>query len=70
MMPATKKTFHLRRDDIVDLSEKNEPLKNGIGPQDEKWLEYSKAKLLKQIGDKKRANFILCRKEKHMKIQY
>ena len=42
--------------DIVELSTKNESLKNKIGSYDEKWSEESKAKPLKQIHDGKRAN--------------
>ena len=54
MMPAIKKAFNLLGDDIVELSTKNDALKNKIGSYDEKWLEESKAKLLKQIDDKKK----------------
>ena len=43
-------------DDKVDLHTENESLENKIGSYDEKWLEESKEKLLKQIGDEKRAN--------------
>ena len=35
MMPAIKKAFHLLGDDIVDLSTKNDALKNRIGDYDE-----------------------------------
>ena len=69
MMPAIKKAVNLMGDDIVDLSTENEILKNEIGSYNEKWLEESKAKLLKQIDDEKRANLIMSRikrqKEKH-----
>ena len=41
----------------------NESLKNEIGSYDEKWLEESKAKLLKQI-DLEKSNFIYVKKEK------
>ena len=51
MMPAIKKAFDLLGDDIVDLSTKNDALKNKIGSYDEKWLEESKNKMLKQIDD-------------------
>ena len=34
-------------DDIVKLSTENESLESKIGPYDEKWLEASKTKLLK-----------------------
>ena len=51
MMPANKKAFDLRGDDIVELHTENETFKNQIGDSDQKWLEESKAKLLKQIDD-------------------
>ena len=66
MMPAIKKAFTLLGDDIVDLSAENETLKNKIGDYDEKWLEESKAKLLKDIDDEKRANLIMTRMKKQM----
>ena len=47
MMPATKKAFNLMGDDIVQLQTENESLKNKIESCDEKWLEESKARLLK-----------------------
>ena len=53
-------------DDIVDLTTENEILKNKNGSYDEKWLEESKAKLLKQIDDDKRANLIMSRMKKQM----
>ena len=56
MMPAIKKVFKLMRDDIVELGVENETLKNQIGHYDKKWLQESKAKLLKGIDDEKRAN--------------
>ena len=40
-------------DDIVELCTENEYLKIKIGPPDEKWLEESKTKLLKQFNGKK-----------------
>ena len=46
-------------DDIVELSVENESLKNQIGQYDDKWLEESKSKLLKDIDKEKRAN-LLC----------
>ena len=48
-------------EDIVELASENDSLKNGkkIGSYDEKWLEESKAKLLKQIEDEKKANLII-----------
>ena len=65
MMPAIKKAFELLGDDIVDLSTASDALKNKIGSYDEKWLDESKAKLLQQIDDDKRAILIISR----MKIQ-
>ena len=70
MMPAMKKAFNLFGDDIVDLHTENETLKNQIGDYDEKWLQESKAKLLKQIDDEKRANLIMSRMKKQMSKQY
>ena len=64
MMPAIKKAFNLLGDDIVELSVENEPLKNQIGDYDEKWLQESKAKLLKDIDDEKRSNLIMSRMKK------
>ena len=55
MMPAIKKAFNLLGDDIVELHAGNESLKNKIGSYDEKWLEESKAKLLKQFNDEKKS---------------
>ena len=46
-------------DDIVELSTRNNASKNKIGSYDEKWLQESKDKLLKQIDDGKRANLIM-----------
>ena len=66
MMPAIKKAFNLMGDDIVELSVENESLKNEIGEYDEKWLQESKAKLLKEIDDEKRANLIMLRMKKQM----
>ena len=66
MMPAIKKAFNLLGDDIVDLSAENETLQNKIGDYDEKWLEESKTKLLKDIDDEKRANLIMSRMKKQM----
>ena len=53
-MPAIKKAFNLLGDDIVALSTDNESLKTKIGSHDEKRLQESEAKLLKQINDEKR----------------
>ena len=57
MMPAIEKAFNLLGDDIVELSSENDALKNKISDYDEKWLEESKAKLLKQIDDEKKSKF-------------
>ena len=54
MVPATKKSLDLMGDNIVELSTKNESLKNKIGSCDEKWLEESEAKLLEPSDDEKR----------------
>ena len=64
MMPAIKKAFNLMGDDIVDLSTENDALKKKIGSYDEKWLEESKNKMLKQIDDEKRANLFMSRMKK------
>ena len=69
MMPAIKKAFNLIGDDIVESSVENESLKNQIGDYDEKWLQESKAKLLKEIDDEKRANLIMSRMKKQMNKQ-
>ena len=66
MMSAIKKAFDLLGDDVADLSTENDALKNKIGSYDEKWLEESKTKLLKQIDDEKRANLIMSRRKKPM----
>ena len=66
MMPAIKKAFNLLGDDIIELSTENDVLKNQIGEYDEKWLQESKAKLLKDIDDKKRADLIMSRMKKQM----
>ena len=65
-MPAIKKAFNLLGDDIIELSVENDALKNQIGEYDQKWLEESKAKLLKDINDEKRANLIMSRMKKQM----
>ena len=69
MMPAIKKTFNLMGDDIVELSTEDDALKNKIGSYDERWLEESKLKLLKEIDDEKRANLIMSRMKKQMNKQ-
>ena len=61
MMPAIKKVFNLLGDDIVEISVENESLKNQIGDYDEKWLQESKSKLLKDIDDEKRATLFMAR---------
>ena len=66
MMPAIKKVFNLLGDDIVDLSTENDALKNQIGDYDQKWLKESKAEILKEINDEKRANLIMSRMKKQM----
>ena len=48
MMPAFKKASDLLGNDIVNLSVKNDFLKKRIGSYNQKWLEESQAKLLKQ----------------------
>ena len=69
LMPAIKKAFNLLGDDIVDLNTENDALKNKIGDYDEKWLQESKAKLLRDIDDKKRADLIMSRMRKQMNKQ-
>ena len=69
MMPAIKKAFNLMGDDIIELSTENDALKNKIGSYDERWLEESKAKLLKEIDDEKRADIIMSRMKKQMNKQ-
>ena len=66
MTPAIKKAFNLLDDDLVKLSTENDALKKKIGSYDEKWLEESKAKLLRQIDDEKRAILIMSRMKKQM----
>ena len=66
MMPAIKEAFTLMGNDIVDLSTENDALKEKIGDYDEKWLQESKEKLLKDIDDEKKANLIMSRMKKQM----
>ena len=66
MMPAIKEAFTSMGNDIVDLSTQNDALKEKIGDYDEKWLQESKEKLLKDIDDKKRADLIMSRMKKQM----
>ena len=56
-------------DGIVELSTKNDSLKNKIGSYDEKWLRETESKLLKDINDEKRASLIKSRMEKEIKKQ-
>ena len=69
IMPAIKKAFNLLGDDIIELSTENDALENKIGSYNEKWLEESKNKMLKQIDDEKRANLIMSRMKKQMEKQ-
>ena len=66
LMPSIKKTFDLLGDDIIDLITKNDALTNKIGSYDERRLDKSEAKLLKQIDDEKRANLIMSRMKKQI----
>ena len=66
MMPAIKKAFNLLGDGVIDLTTENDALKEKIGDYDEKWLQESKEKLLKDIDDEKRANLIMSRMKKQM----
>ena len=66
MMPAIKKAFNVLGDDIIEFSTENDVLKNQIGDYNQKWLDESKTKLLKDINDEKRANIIMARMKKHM----
>ena len=66
MMLAIRKDFDLMGDGIADLSTENDALKNKTGSYDQQGLEESKAKLLKQIGDDKRANLIMSRMKKQI----
>ena len=69
MKPAIKKAFNQLGDDIIELSVENDDLKNQIGDYDQKRLEESKAKPLKDINDEKRANLIMSRIKKQMNKQ-
>ena len=66
LMPAIKEAFTLMGNDIVDLSTENDALKEKLGDYDEKWLQESKEKLLKDIDDEKRADLIMSRMKKQM----
>ena len=54
-------------DDIIELDAENKTLENKIENYAEKWLEESKARLLKQIIDDKRASIIMERMKKTIK---
>ena len=67
MIPAFKKAFDLMGDGIKLFSTENEfffEKKNKISSFDEKRLEDSKAKLLKEFKDEKIANLIMSEKSK------
>ena len=66
MMPAIRKAFDFMGDDIVELSTENDALKNKTGAFDENWLEESKANLLKQVDNEKRAILIMSGMQKQM----
>ena len=70
MTPAIKKAFNLLGDDKVELYTRNEALENQISVFDEKWLDGSKTKLLKQIDDEKRSKLILSRLKKQIEKHY
>ena len=65
MMPAIKKAFDLMGEAIVELSTKNDALKNKTADYDGNWLQESKDRLLKQIDDEKRAKLFMSRMKKH-----
>ena len=65
-MPAIKKVFNLLCDDLIELHTEIESLKNKICSYDEKWLGESKARLLQQTDDDKRANLIISRMKNKM----
>ena len=69
MRPAFKRAFDLLGDDILEVSTENDPLKNRIGDYDEKRLQESKDRLLKQIEDEERTNLIMSRMKKQMNKQ-
>ena len=54
----------------VGISTENEISKIKLGSYYEKWSEESKAKFLKQIDDKKRANFIRSGMKKQTNKHY
>ena len=61
LMLSSKKSFVLMGDDLVELCTEKEVLGNKQCDNDEKWLEASKAKLLKQIDDERTAKFFRTR---------
>ena len=67
MMPAIRNLIDLMRDGMVYLSTENDTSKKQVGDYDQKWLEESQAKLLKQIHDEKRAKLIMFRMQTRMK---
>ena len=69
MMPAIKKAFNVLGDEKIELTVENDTLKNQIGDYNPKWLDESKAKLLKDINAEKRANIIMARMKKQMNKQ-
>ena len=69
MMPANKKAFDLMGDDLMELSTRNESLKNKKGSYDEERLEEIKTNLLKQNNDEKRASLFMPRMGKQTKTQ-
>ena len=54
-----KEAFDLMGDVIAEISTESDALRIEIGAHDKKWLEESKAKLLKQTDDEKKANLIV-----------
>ena len=62
MMPAIKKAFNLMGDVTIELSTKNDVLKTKTGGFDEKWLQETKDKLLKEIDDDKGTTLFMSRK--------
>ena len=69
MMPAIKRASDLLGVDVVILSTEIERLKK-IGCYDEKWLQESKAKLLKEFTEEKKAKLFNSRMESQLKKHY
>ena len=67
MLPAFKKGSDLNGIDMVESSTEEGSSKNKRASHDEKWLEESKAKLLKQFDDEKRAQKFMSRTGKQLK---